>query len=263
MNGTPNPKEVFAKVRRDFIVNCTDKLASMQETINRIGSPGTSYDNLLSEIKRETHSLKGLGGTFGFPTITHIAHALEDYIEMVGSQNKIAPNVLHQFLDPICQILESGNNPNEDWTGRILAALPLQQRADSGKVMETTKNALIAMPKDLWRTIAGQELLSLGYKIAMADTVINAIDRGLTLKPELIVIGMQLDRSTGLELAGVFAQFQGTSNAKIIILSASTDTDTGQFSRRPNTAVIHKGPKFPTDLREFLHSPVTTTSPVP
>ncbi len=243
---------ILAGMRSDFIADCRDKLDAAQNTIGHISRSDADYDTHLLEIKREIHSIKGSGGTFGFPTITHIAHALEDFIETAGSQNKILPDVLNRFLDPISDILDSGTNPNESMTRKILTALPDQQRADSGQTIEASKHAVLAMPKDIWRTIAGQEIVSIGYKVALADTVMSAIDRGLILEPELIVIGMQLDRTTGLELAGAFGQFQCTENAKIVILSSSKEIDPSKFSHLRNTAIIHKGPGFSSELRTFL-----------
>jgi HPt (histidine-containing phosphotransfer) domain-containing protein/CheY-like chemotaxis protein len=242
-------------MRGEFLADCKDKLDSVQEIVEQISDPGTDYDAALMEIKRQIHSIKGTGGTFGFPSITHIAHAFEDHIETTGNQNKIGPDVINQFLDPICQILDGGVNPNENDTRAILDTLPNQQTADSGIVIESAKNAVLAMPKDLWRKIAAQELVSIGYNVALADTVMSAIDRGLILKPELIVIGMQLDRTTGLELAGAFGQFDNTRNAKIVILSSSSKTDPGKISHLKNTAVIFKGPHFSCEIRSFLDSP--------
>jgi len=242
---------VLANMRADFIIDCKEKLDAVQDNISLIGRDGSNYNDHLMMIKREAHSLKGLGGTFGFPSITHICHALEDYLEMTEGRLDVTPDILNQFFDPISRILDGQQNPDENQTREILAGLPDQLQTDSGQVIEGKGNAVLAMPKDLWRTIAGQEITSLGYKVAMVDTVVGAIDRGLTLKPELIVVGMQLDRAKGIELAAAFREFKNTADAKIIILSASI----GRSTHSENTAMILKGPNFSSDLRQFLNTP--------
>ena len=87
ISSDPDLEMILADIRQDFIESTRDKLELVEDEIEalRSGSDGTERNIL--EIKRIIHSIKGAGGSFGFPTVTVIAHRLENYISGVPGLN--------------------------------------------------------------------------------------------------------------------------------------------------------------------------------
>ena len=69
------------QLRREFIDNTRDRLTIVDDLITRLMDGGSGFDDALMKLQRHVHSIKGMGGTFDFPTVTTIAHRLEDYME--------------------------------------------------------------------------------------------------------------------------------------------------------------------------------------
>lgn len=153
---------VMRGLRLDFITNCQDMLGNIDELIVRMRAMDRR-DEAFMEIRRIIHSIKGQGGTFGFPLITHIAHMLEDYIETLLEISPPALNDIQTFIDRISAVLDSPTTPDETETESILEALPNVQAKEFTDQIVKDLRALVVMPKGIQRKIIGQELVSCGF----------------------------------------------------------------------------------------------------
>lgn len=65
---------------------------------------GDDADSAFMELWRDIHRIKGRGGTFGFPSITHIAHMLEDYIETLSEIDAAAQTDTHALRHEVTHV---------------------------------------------------------------------------------------------------------------------------------------------------------------
>ena len=56
-----------------------DRLAEMSRLLERMGAEGPS-DPALASLRRLAHNMKGIGGSFGYPALSQIAHRMESYV---------------------------------------------------------------------------------------------------------------------------------------------------------------------------------------
>ncbi len=78
MGSTAN---VLEKLKQNFISELPEKIDDIEEHILAC-SEGDDFEASFQEAYRKTHSLKGIGGTFGVPVITSICHQLEDVLTL-------------------------------------------------------------------------------------------------------------------------------------------------------------------------------------
>jgi chemotaxis protein histidine kinase CheA len=72
--------QILAQLCSEFLVDAQDRLEDIAHELKTSQTPDSDAEETLLAIRRQCHSLKGMGGAFGFPTITLIAHRLEDYL---------------------------------------------------------------------------------------------------------------------------------------------------------------------------------------
>ena len=127
----PDLAMILDDLRQEFIIETRDKIEEVERMIDalreRVGSPA----NNLMEIKRLMHTIKGGGGSFGFPTISKIAHGFEDYLETSGEGNFASPDDLLVFSDAIASILDAGTDADDKHAQMLLRSLPSGPRANS------------------------------------------------------------------------------------------------------------------------------------
>ena len=111
----------MASLRIEFIERANDHLDELDAAIRSAehDSAGKFPDEY--EFRRSVHSVKGSGGTFGFPLVTVIAQRLEDYMSEMGAAGEKA---LVEALGgasrswPAFWPRESDRHSNAGWLGR-------------------------------------------------------------------------------------------------------------------------------------------------
>ena len=247
----PDLEMILADMRQDFIENTRDKLEGLEDEIEALRFGDDSGENNILEIKRVIHSIKGAGGSFGFPTISKVAHGLEDYLETSGDISTIAAEDLMVFVQTLTDILVAGEEPDEDLAHMMLRSLPTGRRQSGARALDKG-SAVMIMPRGVQRKIISQELAQLGYKVSILDKAIEAIDMSLTLKPDFVITTHALERMTGVELAWALQMFEATRNVQVAVVTADDITNQMLESLPPRTTLIKKGPRFSLELMSFI-----------
>jgi DNA-binding NarL/FixJ family response regulator len=243
---------LLADMRQEFIENCEDRLDEVEDSLEQGIDGQVRPDRVLLDIKRNIHSIKGLGTSFGFSSITLFAHSLEDYIETCEEIDKDHLKDIQYFVDRIRDILESGVNLTDDEAVEIIHRLPLHKKSSSQKLNQQDIRVLFLMPKGLQRKIIGRELSTFGFNVIIAETGIAAIDLAITHKPDIIISSMHVNRFSGVELAHIFYNIEATHHARFLLMAASDISEKVIANLPANTTILRKGMAFSKDLFQFL-----------
>ncbi len=256
-----NMQMIFADLRVEFIERGHDQFAQINSLLTAIDRQRGAYDHHILDIKRIVHSIKGSAGSFDFPTISHIAHAFEDYLEFAGDQARIPVNPARRFIQAMDNILLNDQNPGPQEAGQILENLPVPGYSDSAGSKTGTKatqhvniigSAIMVMPKSVQRKIIGRELAGFGLRVINVETGLQAIDLALGMRPRLIVTTMELDHMNGLELANALAHFHATEKTRIAVLTTNDTAAVTDAMIQPMARIIRKGPTYGRDMMVFL-----------
>lgn len=247
--------DVLEQFRREFIESTSERLNSVDDLITLMMEDENS-DAALAEFLRHIHSIKGQGGTFEFPTVTVVAHRLEDYVETAPEHTLKQMKDIQYFVDVIRRIIESGVEPDENEQKSIIAALPVTAKDfddvevfDENKPIQDVK-MLLVMPKGTQRKIIGKELAACGFQIANVDTPVDAIKYAVDHKPDIIIVSRIMEQMGGRELARVLSEIEVTAECHIAI---ATTSGKAKLVDLPKTAlVINKGPDFIDELTDGL-----------
>ncbi len=247
----PDLDMIIASMRDDFVVDGLDKLDEIDTALDQIDDGHGKYDNHLLEVKRIAHSIKGLGGSFGFISVSRIAHALEDFLEVSGSDGRIPIPETRVHIETMRRVLNSGTEPPEEETAMLLDTLPAPTQPGAAAVKRFKGKAVLLLPSGVQRKIIARELNSFGLRTTVFDDPLHGIDFALSGATDLLITTMQMKRMTGLELAQAMAVFERTRHVKVAVLTADTDHLDG-ITVPANAHVIAKGPSFGRDMMQYL-----------
>ncbi|NQW01154.1 MAG: Hpt domain-containing protein [Rhodospirillales bacterium] len=258
MSGTSSKIDEFVEqVRREFIESTSERLNSVDDLITAM-MDSQQFDESLVEFLRQIHSIKGLGGTFDFPTVSTIAHRLEDYIETAPEFAARQFKDIQYFVDVIRRIIESGIEPDASELSTLLKSLPVTAKDfadieafDDNKPIQDVR-LLLVMPKGTQRKIIGKELAACGFQIANSDTPVEAVKYAIDHKPDIVIVSRVMEQMGGREMARVLATIDATKDCRIIIAATTGKGDTAFADLPESTRVIQKGPGFIDDLTDCL-----------
>lgn len=239
---------ILASLRQDFIVEAKDKLDMVDSALDAIENEHGSYENNLLEIQRLVHSIKGGAGSFGFQSISRIAHAFEDFMEVLRAAGRLPVRDSRQFVAVMYRIFESGQEPDDEETVMLLDSLPAPRHPGTSGAKKLRGKAIVLMPLGLQRKIMAQELAGLGFRVSIADDPVEVIDVALSALPDIVVTTMQLSRMSGLDVARALSVIERTAHIKVAVLTAD-DVEHHAKDLPDSVRIVHKGP---TMAKEFL-----------
>lgn len=252
MNNDPDLEMILADMRREFIETAEDRLDEVEQSVANLLGDARNVDNEILEIKRHIHSVKGLGGSFGFSSVTLWAHALEDYLETTRDLGVDQLWDIQAFVDRMREIIESGSNPDDETTASAIRKLRLRGRKRDMTGLKAGTSILLLMPKGIQRKIIGRELITFGFDIVIAETSMQAIEFAVTHRPDIVISSQEIDRISGLELAGILNAIHATAHHKFLLMTAAEDVDRLAAQIPDNVRIIRKGVNFARDLIKFL-----------
>lgn len=247
-------EDALGKLRQEFLEGSVDRLDQIDDCLNRIFQDEGSRGENFFQMQRDIHSLKGTAGTYGFTTVSTIAHRLEDYME--GSRRLDQPGLqdVQKFIDIIRRVLETGIEPNEAERDAILAELPsvTKQGKTAAEISDQSVKEIIVlmvMDKGLQRKMIGTELVSCGFSVSFSESPVEAIGLALRVKPQVILSNLEFDEMSGIELANVFKEIKATEDIPFVLMTSRK----GKIPNLPSHIyVCHKSGDFAEELTETL-----------
>ncbi len=248
----PDLEMILADMRQEFIESSEDRLDEVEGSVSRLLADAGRPDHEQLEIKRHVHTLKGTGGSFGFPAITVWCHALEDYLETIKELGVDQLWDVQLFIDRIRDVLESGLNPDDMEVAAAVKGMPLRGLSRERSPLKAGMSVMLLMPKGIQRKIISRELTTFGFKVIIAESSLSAVDLAITLRPDVVISSHVLDRISGLELARVLGAIEATSHHKFLLMTASDEIGADLGGLPDHVTVVRKGRGFSADLIKFL-----------
>ena len=265
-----NSEEILATLAEEFLDNSLEHIDQMDVIVERLmRGQGNPAENHLS-LQREVHNIKGQATTFGFPSLTSLAHALEDYMETAETIEDEQLSDIQLYLDEMRKITETRADPGEETTRSILETLPHHVTDDEQqptqpeptaakpkakpKTKKPVMDALVIMTAGLWRKMVGTDLTKRGYRVSYADNTASAISRALMLRPRLIVASLEQEHTNGGELAQVFKCMKETRKAHFVVMTSREKGSPALADVPDDAPVIQKKPTFTKELDDALSS---------
>ena len=116
-------EQIIAGMRDDFLADAAKRLALLRKS--RDAARNCNFENdPLKSFRAETHTLKGMGQAFGFPSLTLISRRLEGYLRAHTEEVFAKDNEIDLFIECIADIVANGEEPADDKLETILESLP-------------------------------------------------------------------------------------------------------------------------------------------
>jgi CheY-like chemotaxis protein len=167
---------------------------------------------LLKTVLRDTHTLKGQGGSFDFPSITMIAHRLEDYLAGIGALESHYIIDAQHFMSAMMRILESGTQPGDGTCSQIPRGLPAKGSAMADFLPERNYEVMLIASTTVLSHAVEQILHSQGLRVIALKSPLHAFETAVRSRPDLVIASAMMAGISGIDLARAFASMTATRN---------------------------------------------------
>jgi CheY-like chemotaxis protein/HPt (histidine-containing phosphotransfer) domain-containing protein len=212
---------LLASLMQEFRDDTVDVLDGLAARLKSAGERGIDSGNpLFMEIHRHAHNLKGQGGSFNFPSVTVIAHRLEDYLIGLESLEPWHIEDVLKFIDAMAGILEAGSDPGTDACGPLLRGLPTKGSAEpDNRPAGDIEILLVATAPVLARVVEGK-LHARGVRVVLLRKPLAALETVVRSRPDLVICSAIMNDLNGTDLVRAFGAMQATHDIPVALLTS-------------------------------------------
>lgn len=240
------------ELRADFLAGARDRLDEIEDGLWSLENPEVDAAEELLTIRREIHSIKGMGTTFGFPSITIIAHRLEDYLADVESPGARHVEDIAVFLDHMRDIVNLAVDPGAEATDALVRSLPVNFTFNVDDVQTRNVEILLVIPARTVAHFVSSELRACGYRLTMAATPVQALELTILMKPDLIVTAMVMEHLSGIDLARAIRAMSNTEHIPMALLTSTSACSPELRRLPPDVEIIRLGNHLGDDLARVI-----------
>jgi len=212
--------KIIQSLSGDFLDDAGDTLQNLSALLDGAEKGTSSATEALPVLRREAHTLKGLGGSFGFPSITLIAHRLEDYIVGLVELDTHHLSDTRAFIEAMQDIVEARTNPTDGACSRILRQLPAKGSTDKNFLVQVDLEVLLITSSQILRSAVEAQLHSRGYRVVTLRSPLAAFETVVRSRPDMNIASAVMDDIGGVDLARAFNAMSVTRNIPFVLLTS-------------------------------------------
>lgn len=234
-----NIDDKIHELGQEFIADAVETLATLGEMVERARNQPAEAAQAIQTIRRDAHNLKGLGGSFGFPSITLIAHRLEDYLSGLDDLEVRQLDDVLAFLDAMHDIAERAADPGDDEISRIVRSLPAKGAAKKDFQPTSDLEVLLVAASGLLGRAVEAKLHSLGFRVVTVNSPVDAFETVICARPDMVIASAVMEHVGGVDLARAFKSMTVTREIPFVLLT-SFDRDHSELRELPDgVGLIH------------------------
>lgn len=211
--------ETYRELRAEFIDETRDHLDDMEAVLNALFGGKLSNTEAIEELKRGTHTIKGLASPFGFSSLSSVSHQFEDFLLSISSIDTKDTVIIQKYIDTMTVCLTQSENPVQVVETSILKAAPLPRCSTSSVHVDSPKVFIITSSRTIYRKVE-HELLATGF---VAEHIVKALDafaRIATEAPDIVIVSDVLDTLTGEDVVYALTSMPSTSKTPVIFMTS-------------------------------------------
>lgn len=238
--------DLVDRLRVEFRDDVQDRLGGVYETLKALALGRKTTTDALLEIRRDAHSLRGSGTSFGFPLVSLIAQRMEAYLADLRDLTELQISHLHIFADRIAEAADREEVPELSITNGILRSLPTRYEFDVADVDVQDVDIMLVSPNKLVsRRVAG-ELAACGFKVNILADPIEALALAVRVPPDMVIVSAVMDHLGGIDLLRALRAISLTEKVPAALL---TSMDPASLKGVPDdTLFIRLGAQFGDDV---------------
>lgn len=244
--------DLVANLAGEFLVDTVDTLGTLDQLVSETHAGKVDAGYTLRAIRREIHTLKGQGGSFGFPSLTVISYRLENYLADLTALTERQLNDIHKFLDRLHEIVDSGVNPEDEEVSKIVRTLPAKGSAmDDFQEVGNLEILLVAGSRIVRRAIEG-ELNKRGFRVVTVESPIDVFETVIRTRPDMIIASAIMDKISGIDLARALKAMTKTRDIPFALLT-SFDASHPELRELPEeVSLVHHDRDINAELDEAM-----------
>jgi CheY-like chemotaxis protein/HPt (histidine-containing phosphotransfer) domain-containing protein len=242
----------FENLRETFREDSAERLVGMDKLVEQALEGIVTLDAALAQLRRDTHTLKGMGDSSGFPLVSMVAHRLENYLDdLDAAQGELALIDIRTHIDAM-EAAMAGGPADDSAVATALRALPTSRSFNPNDIELRNVEALLVTSSRVLGRLVARELAACGIRAVLTQSPTEAFSLAIRMKPNLIIVSATMAELPGTDLVRALAAMATTINIPVAVLTSFRDGELSKQGLPAGIATIHTGEKMSEDLAVLI-----------
>lgn len=244
-------EELLEKHRQNFRVSARQKLEKIDDQLLMLSANEEDDPELVDEMLRDIHTLKGTGGTFGYSSITTVTHRLESFLASGQKISESTDNIL-TFVDCLIEIIASDPQPEGAELENILQKLPVVGESAQSQDSTRVREVLLVIPNQVICAMLQYHFEQNNCNVMCIASPFKAVEHAVQTQPDFVISSIILEGLDGTDLLRMLDAMTCTQSIKLAALT-SLSLDDPVLKNLPETvSVIFNGDNMLDDILKIL-----------
>jgi CheY-like chemotaxis protein/HPt (histidine-containing phosphotransfer) domain-containing protein len=249
----PQGDDPFENLRQSFREDSEERLEGMDKLIEECLEGTAKIDSAVPQLRRDAHTLKGMGEASGFPLVSMIAHRLENYLDDLDAhRTELALADIRVHLDAMEDAIARKAPADDATTAKILRGLPMPRSFNPNDIELRNVEALLVTSSRVVGRLVARDLAACGIRTVMTQSPTEAFTLAIRMKPNLIIASATMAELSGIDLARALAAMATTNKIPMAILTSFSEGELSKKGLPAGLPTIRTGDKLSDDLAEVI-----------
>ncbi len=245
-------EDPFANLRQSFREELDERLAGMDRLVEEVIEGKAAFAAVAAQLRRDTHTLKGMGEASGFPLVSLVAHRLENYLDDIEpAQAESALLDIRAHIDAMAKAME-GHRVDDATIATVLRALPIPHAFNPDEIELRNVEALLVTSSRVVGRLVARDLAACGIRAILTQSATEAFTLAIRMKPNLIITSATMAELPGTDLARALAAMATTNKIPVAVLTSLAEDDPARKGLPAGIPTIRTGPYLSDDLAAVI-----------
>ncbi len=246
-------EDPFANLRQTFREESEERLGGMDRLVEQVLDGDRPFATAVSQLRRDTHTLKGMGEASGFPLVSLVAHRLENYLDDIDPGHRDEALVgIRAHIDAMAQAMEEKAAPDDAEIARVLRALPMPRAFNPDEIELRNVEALLVTSSRVAGRLVARELAACGIRAILTQSATEAFTLAIRMKPNLIIASATMAELPGTDLARALTAMASTNRIPVAILTSLGESELSRQGLPQGIPTIRTGAQLSGDLAQVI-----------
>lgn len=236
------------RLRVEFVDDARDRLQTMYDALDGLSKGARGTDDVIGVLRLEANNLKGMGTSFGYPTVSLVAHRLEEYLSGLKRLDERQVTDIQVFLDRSSELVDRAEQPALAETNKIIRALPVRYQFEVTDVEIRNVEIMLVTPSKVVAKKVGGELAACGFRTVNVGDPIESISLAVRVPPDMLIASLVMDGLSGLDLIRGLRAMSVTKDVPMALLTSMSLDNPALKEIPPGVSVIRVGEHFGEDF---------------
>ncbi|MBI3453460.1 MAG: response regulator [Rhodospirillales bacterium] len=243
----------FENLRQSFREDSDERLTGMDKLVDQIVEGEIEIDAALPQLRRDAHTLKGMGDASGFPLVSMIAHRLENYLDdLDASRGDRALADIRTHIDAMDDAIAKKLPPDDAAVATALRALPMPRSFNPDDIELRNVEALLVISSRAMGRGVARDLAACGIRTVLTQSPTEAFTLAIRMKPNLVIASATMAELSGIDLVRALSAMAATARIPVAILTSFSGDELAKKGLPTGIPTIRTGDRLSDDLAEVI-----------